>query len=78
MLAGADLLGLLWQQPEIWFKGGENAASLDEKAIEAKIAERLTAKKNKDYALADKIRNDLKEQGILLEDGPAGTTWKIA
>ena len=78
LLAGADLLGLLWQQPEIWFKGGENAASLDEKAIEAKIAERLTAKKNKDYALADKIRNDLKEQGILLEDGPTGTTWKIA
>ena len=48
------------------------------KAMGAKIAERAAAKKNKDYALADKIRNELKEQGILLEDTPQGTTWKKA
>ncbi len=76
LLASADLLGLLWQNAESWFKGGEN--DTDAEAVEAKIAERAAAKKNKDYALADKIRNELKEQGILLEDTPQGTTWKKA
>ena len=70
-LASASLLGLLWQNPQSWFKGDDDSAD-----IEAKIAERTAAKKNKDYALADKIRNELKEQGIVLEDGPQGTTWK--
>ncbi|MBQ9732595.1 MAG: cysteine--tRNA ligase [Alphaproteobacteria bacterium] len=70
-LASAALLGLLWQNPQIWFKGDDDSAD-----IEAKIAERTAAKKNKDYALADKIRNELKEQGIILEDGPQGTSWK--
>ena len=46
--------------------------------IEMLITQRAEAKKNKYYALADKIRNDLKQQGIILEDGPAGTTWKKA
>ena len=75
LLRSADLLGLLWQEPEEWFKGG----AADEAAeIEVLIAQRAAAKKNKDYALADKIRNELKEKGILLEDGPQGTTWKRA
>lgn len=74
LLASAGLLGILWQSPSEWFKGGESDD--DTAAIEAKIAERAAAKKNKDYALADQIRNQLKEQGIVLEDSPQGTTWK--
>ena len=74
LLADAYLLGLLWQDPEAWFKGGVDEA--DDAEIEAKIKARAEAKKNKDWATADKIRNELKEQGIILEDGPNGTTWK--
>lgn len=78
LLAAAGLLGLLWQNPENWFKSGIANGGLDAASIEAKIAERIAAKKNKDYALADKIRNELKEQGVILEDTPSGTTWKKA
>lgn len=73
LLADAYMLGLLFQNPETWFKGGKNE---DDSEIEAKIQARLAAKKNKDWATADAIRNELKEQGILLEDTPQGTTWK--
>ncbi|MBR1970468.1 MAG: cysteine--tRNA ligase [Clostridia bacterium] len=50
--------------------------SLDEE-IEALIAQRTEARKNKDWALADKIRDDLKARGIVLEDTPDGVKWKI-
>ena len=73
--SSAALLGILWQDPEQWFKGD---AEVDVAEIEKLIADRASAKKNKDYALADQIRNTLKEKGILLEDGPQGTTWKKA
>jgi len=74
LLADAHMLGLLWQDPAVWFKG--EAEDVDSKQIEALIAKRAEAKKNKDFALADKIRDALKEQGIVLEDTPSGTTWK--
>lgn len=50
--------------------------SLDEE-IEVLIAQRTEARKNKDWALADKIRDDLKARGIVLEDTPDGVKWKI-
>lgn len=77
LISSAEVMGLLYQDPEVWFKGAaEEENGLSEADIEAKIAERLAAKKNKDYAAADNIRNELKEKGILLEDSPTGTTWK--
>lgn len=74
-LASASLLGLAYQDPEVWFKG---QAGDDEAQIEQLIAERAEAKKNKNWARADEIRNDLKARGIILEDTPQGTTWKRA
>ncbi|MBQ7659271.1 MAG: cysteine--tRNA ligase [Alphaproteobacteria bacterium] len=76
LLADAYMLGLLYQNPTVWFKG--KAEDVDVGQIEALIAQRLEAKKNKDFALADKIREELKEKGIVLEDTPSGTMWKKA
>ena len=74
LIASAELLGVLYQEPEWWFKG--NTSDENDDQIEALINARLEAKKNKDWARADAIRNELKEQGIILEDSPQGTTWK--
>ncbi len=67
----AGLLGLLESSEDQWFKGGG-----DVDAIEARIAERADAKANRDFAAADRIRDELKSEGIVLEDGPSGTTWR--
>lgn len=74
LLANAEMLGLLYNEPEIWLKG--NSDNQEASRIEALILKRTEAKKNKDWATADAIRNELREQGIILEDSPTGTTWK--
>src|ERR1700722_3673814 len=72
--ASGHLMGLLTQAPEAWFRGGIDNAG----AIEAAILERLDARKARNFARADAIRADLAERGIVLEDGPGGTTWRRA
>ena len=67
----ATLLGLLASSSEEWFQGDADAD-----AIEARIAERTEAKKARDFATADRIRDELNAEGIVLEDGPGGTTWR--
>ncbi len=69
----AEVLGLLQQDPEEWFKGG---ASEGDGAIDALITERNEARANKDFARSDEIRDQLAADGIVLEDGADGTTWK--
>jgi cysteinyl-tRNA synthetase len=69
--ASGQLLGLLGDSAEAWFQGDGDASE-----IEARIAERTSAKANRDFATADRIRDELKAEGILLEDGPGGTTWR--
>ena len=52
------------------------ASTITEDGINLLIAERNEAKKQKNFARADEIRDQLKSHGVLLEDGPGGTTWK--
>jgi len=73
-LLGAGLaLGLLQQAPEAWFAGG--AGVDDEARIQALVDERNEAKKNRDFARADAIRDKLAAEGIAIEDTPGGVRW---
>ena len=74
------LLGILQDDPDAFLKGGAIAGSgtvsLSNEQIEQQIQARLDAKRNKDWATADRIRDALKEQGVILEDVPGGTNWR--
>lgn len=69
--ASAQLVGLLQSTSDEWFQGDADASDVD-----VRIAERAAAKKSRDFDTADRIRDELKAEGIILEDGPSGTTWR--
>ncbi|MGF1686656.1 cysteine--tRNA ligase [Photobacterium japonica] len=70
----ADILGLLSQEPEAFLQSTADAEDVEE--IEALIQQRLDARAAKDWAAADDARDKLLAMGIILEDGPQGTTWR--
>ncbi len=77
--AGGALLGILQQDPEAWRKWRPPAAqTLGETEIESLVATRAKARESRDFAEADRIRDDLAGRGIVMEDGPDGTTWRRA
>jgi cysteinyl-tRNA synthetase len=71
-------LGLLQDDPEEWFKGSTSSDGLDNDSIETLIQQRLAARQAKNWAESDRIRDELKAQGIILEDSAGRTTWKRA
>lgn len=75
------VIGLLSQNPDEFMKEMKekylNKLDIDEAFIENKIAERAEAKKNKNFQLADEIRSDLNDKGIILMDTPEGVKWDI-
>ncbi|MDR3499262.1 MAG: cysteine--tRNA ligase [Parvibaculum sp.] len=78
LLGSGALIGLLQQDPEAWFAGAGMAPHIDAGEIEGLIAARNAARKAKDFKEADRIRDELAGRGILIEDGPQGTQWRVA
>ena len=73
MVAAGAVLGILQQDPDAWFQGEGDTGWID-----TAIADRLAARKSRNFARADAIRAALLEKGITLEDGAGGTTWRRA
>jgi len=69
--ASAQLLGLLTASEDEWFRGEGDSGE-----IESRIAARAEAKARRDFAEADRIRDELRSEGVLLEDSASGTTWR--
>lgn len=75
LLQSGEWLGLLQQDPQVWFKGSSN--DVDAAEIDQLIAERIAAREQKNWARADEIRDILTEKRVLVEDGANGTRWRI-
>ena len=77
LLASGQLLGLFHQQPDAWFKWQpESGGGMSDDEIDALVKEREVARKERDFARADEIRDIFQAEGIALEDSPEGTLWK--
>ncbi|WP_206679216.1 cysteine--tRNA ligase [Endozoicomonas acroporae] len=68
------VLGILQRDPEVFLKSG---ADVDEAMIESMIEQRNNAKRHRDFAEADRIRDELAARGVILQDSREGTTWRI-
>jgi len=77
LLGAGQALGILQQNPVEWFKWKPKAGvAIEEVDIDALIEQRTQARADKDFVLSDKIRDDLADKGIVLEDSSGGTTWR--
>jgi cysteinyl-tRNA synthetase len=70
------ILGILHSDPEVFLQGAHDDEDFEAERIHALIVERNRARMAKDFKRSDEIRDQLLDEGILLEDGPGGTTWR--
>jgi cysteinyl-tRNA synthetase len=75
-LAACRLIGLLDEDKQSWENFKKSKARVDENFINKKIRDRNTARKKRDYKLADIIRNELEDNGVIIEDKQEQTIWK--
>lgn len=79
LLANAQFIGLLKQDPEAWFTWcPATMTEVDPAQVELLIKARREARDNRDWAEADRLRDELTNMGVVLEDGPDGTRWRVA
>ncbi len=71
-----ETLGILQRTADDYLKAGSTADGLGDAAIDALIAQRNAARKDKNFAESDRIRDALKRQGVILEDAAGVTTWR--
>ncbi len=76
--AGAQLMGFLGSTATEWESGKVAKADIDADAVEALIAARIEARASKDFAEADRIRDEIVAMGVEIMDSPECTTWKVA
>ncbi len=77
LLTAGAVLGILTHSPEEFLNElARPAGEPDSERIEQMVAERTKAREEKDWTRADEIREELRKQGVILEDGPEGTTWR--
>ena len=70
------LLGLFGSTAEEWAKWQPKGAKIDPESVERLISQRNDARSQKNFKEADRIRDELKDMGVVIEDGPGGTTWR--
>jgi cysteinyl-tRNA synthetase len=75
LLGAAHILGVLQADPDAWFSGGADEAMKAE--VESLLAERVTARAEKNWAEADRIRDRLTALNVVVMDGPNGATWRM-
>jgi cysteinyl-tRNA synthetase len=77
LLSAGEFLGLLQQDPAAWFQQSTSATQIDSAWVERLLDERSNARKCRDFASADRIRDELAAKGVVIEDGPQGARWKL-
>ena len=75
LVAAAELLGVLTSDPDAWFEAG--IAEDDRTRIDALVAARVAARDERDFATADKLRDELNALNVEVMDGPTGATWRF-
>ena len=78
LLSAGAFLGLLQLDAETWFKHSAAGVQIDATWVERLLGERADARKRRDFASADRIRDELAGKGVVIEDGPQGARWKLA